>query len=90
MEKKLFFFLKSKYLYIALLFIVCSPIFSQTYTLNDALNNTIQTTCSGTFYDSGGSSGNYGNNEYRTVTFFSSNPSQSIYLIFTQFDIELL
>ncbi|HNV95855.1 MAG TPA: hypothetical protein PKG63_05225, partial [Bacteroidales bacterium] len=45
-------------------------IFAQTYTINTG--GTIST-CSGTFYDSGGGSGTYQNNENYTMTFCSNN-----------------
>lgn len=45
------------------------------------------TTCSGTFYDSGNSTGAYGNGETSIITFCSSS-GQPIYLNFTQFRLE--
>ena len=78
-----------KYLLVlSVLFFSAVSVFSQTYTLNNALNNTTQTTCSGTFYDSGGAGGNYGNNQNRTVTFCSSTPGSFIQLDFTMFNTE--
>ena len=47
----------------------------QTYILNAALNGQTITTCSGTFYDSGGPNGNYGSNQDYTVTFVSATPA---------------
>ncbi|MBK7183142.1 MAG: hypothetical protein IPH89_09495 [Bacteroidetes bacterium] len=56
----------------------------QTYTINTGGS---VTTCSGTIYDSGGSGGNYGNNENNIMTFCSSS-SNCISITFTAFDVE--
>ncbi|MBP9880512.1 MAG: hypothetical protein KBF44_10405, partial [Chitinophagales bacterium] len=55
-----------------LLFI--STIFTQSYNIA-SYNGLTVNTCSGNFYDSGGSGGNYGNNENYVVTFCSSSGS---------------
>jgi len=44
-------------------------VFSQNFNMKD----TTVTTCSGAFYDSGGSGGNYVNNENKTMVFTSGN-----------------
>ncbi|WP_338731264.1 CUB domain-containing protein [Mangrovimonas cancribranchiae] len=44
--------------------------------------------CGSVFYDSGGSSGNYSDNEYQTYTFYPDQPNQVIEAVFTTFDIE--
>lgn len=45
-------------------------------------------TCSGTFYDTGGSAGNYLNGANITQTFCSSTPGQAIQLAFSSFTLE--
>ncbi len=57
--------------------------YSQTYNMN----NTNVTTCSGTFYDSGGNGGNYLASETYTKT-FCPTPGQKLQFIFTAFQTE--
>ncbi|HMQ47430.1 MAG TPA: SdrD B-like domain-containing protein [Saprospiraceae bacterium] len=59
---------------------------AQTYTMgtSPATNGATISTCSGIFYDSGGSGGNYGLNQNTTVTFCSNN-GQPISLSFDNF-----
>ncbi|MBN2668355.1 MAG: gliding motility-associated C-terminal domain-containing protein [Bacteroidales bacterium] len=59
--------MKSKFLLLAVLFVLSFSVFSQTYLINNYNGSTL-TACSGTLYDSGGSSGNYGNSQYYTMT----------------------
>ncbi len=61
--------------------------FGQTYEMNNVSGQTINT-CSGTFYDSGGSGGDYNDNETYSVTFCSDQAGSQISLDFTQFDTE--
>ncbi len=58
--------------FFSILLILCFSIFAtaQTYLISDG---GIQTTCSGDFYDSGGSGSDYVNNENYTITFNSSD-----------------
>lgn len=53
----------------------------QTYTMS---NSTV-TTCSGSFFDSGGSAGNYGNSQNLVMTFQPGTPGQAISVSFTSF-----
>ena len=53
----------------------------------DAYNGQTVTTCSGTFYDSGGSGGDYLNNESYSITFCSNN-GNPMQLTFTSWDVE--
>lgn len=62
--------------------------FAQTYIISDAaVNGNTVTTDAGTFYDSGGSSGNYGDSE-NTSTTFQSAIGEPIQLDFTNVSIE--
>ncbi|MBD3636310.1 MAG: gliding motility-associated C-terminal domain-containing protein [Crocinitomicaceae bacterium] len=63
-----------------------STMFSYGQTYN--MSNTTINTCSGTFYDTGGSAGAYGNNEFITMTFCSDQPGDEIIFDFTQFQVE--
>lgn len=45
-------------------------------------------TCSGYFYDDGGSGNNYGSSQTTVATFCSASPGQPIYFQFTQFSTE--
>ena len=51
-------------------------------------NGTI-TTCSGNFYDSGGPTGNYSDNENFTLTFYPSTPGAAIEVAFSAFSTEV-
>lgn len=72
-----------RHFYLLLTFFFPAWLFSQTYNMTNGTFNT----CSGSFYDSGGPSGNYGTNQNMTITFCSSTPGQQIYLQFTAFNI---
>ena len=52
------------------------------------INSVKYTTCSGTFYDSGGSSGDYSSSENYTVTFYPSTASGKVRLTFSSFAVE--
>lgn len=56
---------------------------AQSYTMS----NTSVTTCTGTFYDSGGTAGDYGLNQNYIKKFCSDN-GQSIKIEFTEFDLD--
>ena len=51
------------------------------------MSSGIRGTCGGGFYDSGGSGGNYGNSENRTMAFQSSNGNR-LSVTFTSFSVE--
>ncbi|WP_299227100.1 CUB domain-containing protein [uncultured Psychroserpens sp.] len=49
---------------------------------------TIPPTCGSSFYDSGGLSGNYSNNENQISTFYPDTPGDALTINFTAFDLE--
>lgn len=63
--------------------------FSNAQVYNMGSTSTVST-CSGTFYDSGGGNANYTSNQNLQITFCSASPGQSIYLRFTAFLTENL
>ncbi|WP_298224833.1 T9SS type B sorting domain-containing protein [Flavobacterium sp.] len=71
-------------LFLLLLFFVSLTAYSQTYTMQ----NGIFSTCTGTFYDSGGTAANYGPNENYQITFCPATPGTYIQLQFTSFNVE--
>ncbi len=67
------------------LFVVIS---NQMMAQNYNMANGSVSTCSGNFYDSGGSGGNYGNSQTLVFTICPSTPGASIQVNFTSFALE--
>ena len=81
--------MKIKQLLFFVTLLVSSLTFSQDYIMGTDVG--IQTTCAGTFYDSGGASSLYSADEDYTITFcpdLVTNPGAVIQIEFTQFDTE--
>ncbi|HNW89867.1 MAG TPA: gliding motility-associated C-terminal domain-containing protein [Bacteroidales bacterium] len=67
-------------------FVISGYIYSQTYLIS--AQGTVNA-CMGDFFDSGGASGNYGNNENFVMTFNSSDVTNThIKMTFNNFDVE--
>lgn len=67
------------------IFLVCSlGLNAQNYNMTNGTVNT----CSGTFYDSGGSGSTYSTYEYYTYTICPSTPGAKVSLNFTSFNVE--
>ena len=79
-------FTKNKFL---LIFLWLLPVgiysYSQNYEIDDYDGQTVNT-CTGTFYDSGGPAGFYGDNEDYTVTFCSDDGSY-LFIDFSIFEV---
>ena len=69
-----------------ILFLVVFFMFSRLSSQTITMSNTNISTCSGTFYDPGGT-GDYANDANVTMT-ICSNSAQAIYLQFTSFEVE--
>lgn len=69
---------------IGIFFIFLSQGFSQTYLMT----NSFESTCSGTFYDSGGENNNYGSNEILTMIFMPETGGSVLKFSFYEFDVE--
>lgn len=83
--KSLFLFLTTRH-FTAMLFTLtfASSFFSQTYTMS---NGGSASSCSGTFYDPGGT-GNYsGGSSNWTYTICNPNPGQPLYISFSSFNL---
>jgi len=73
--------------FIILSFVLLASILYSTGQTYNNPGGTIST-CSGTFYDSGGSGSNYSDNQNTTTTLCSSVPGQCLQVNFTSFSLE--
>lgn len=73
------------YIFLILCWVCINKAYSQTYLISAGGT---QSTCSGNFYDSGNSGGNYANNENYSITFCPSSAGQYIRLTFSSFNVE--
>ena len=77
--------MKKNYIFIIFAF---SLIFSYSHAQTYLMSNSTISTCSGTFYDTGGNGGNYLDYETYTMTFCSSTPGLQIRFVFSSFSTE--
>ena len=75
-----------RYLTFIFLLVFATSVFGQNYNVDDA----DVTTCSGNFYDTGGSGGQYTNNETETITFTPGTAGDMLEFTFTDFDSEAI
>jgi gliding motility-associated-like protein len=61
--------------------------FAQTYSLTTANSGTTISTCTGTFFDNGGSGAVYSNNQNTTITFCPGTPGQTIKVAFSVLEL---
>ncbi len=81
-------FMKNKPILIAISILLGLSLSTQAQQYEiDAFNGQSISTCSGTFYDSGGPVGSHGTNESYSVTFCPSTPGTYIELIFTNWQV---
>lgn len=76
-----------KFLLLVFTFILPISLFGQTFNLDASVNNSTQSTCSATLYDSGGPTGQYQNSEDFTISFCSTN-GDCMQIDFTAVDLE--
>jgi len=74
-----------RFFILILLFFSCI-VFANGQNYN--ISNSSVSTCTGNFYDSNGSGGNYFNNENYVMTFCSSVSGECVQLLFSAFDLE--
>jgi gliding motility-associated-like protein len=76
-----------QYLVFLSIIALSSKVIGQNYNMPTASTQTVNT-CSGNFYDSGGSGSNYSSGETGVITFCPSTPGSSVKLTFTSFNTE--
>ena len=75
---------KDLLLILVMLVFLKSPVYAQSYNMTTGSI----TACGGIFYDNGGASGNYSNNQILTYTICTSQPLNQLVITFTSFNLE--